>query len=62
MIPKNEQVWVTHYTKDRRIKCIITSNKSREMYFLYAEDESGELVKIGRSPDPSELEKIIDKG
>ena len=50
-IPKNQKHWVT-YIENGIPKHIITSNASREIYYLYEVAEDGTITKIESSKRP----------
>ena len=54
--PRGEIVWVSIYGKDDGLRYIITSKSARDFYFAY-EAKDGKFVKVGKSEDPSELER-----
>lgn len=58
-VQKNERVWVQYFNMNNEILGIVTSNKNREMYFLYKVVD-GRLTKSRyKNRDPTELEKYI---
>ena len=58
-VQKNERVWVQYFNINNEILGIVTSNKNREMYFLYKVVD-GRLTKSRyKNRDPTELEKYI---
>jgi hypothetical protein len=57
-IPKNEVLWVTQLSTDSK-QYIITSTKDRSCYILYSVDSSGNITKIKKGKDPTELYDII---
>lgn len=60
-VQKNERVWVQYFSMNNELLGIVTSNKNREMYFLYIVVD-GRLTKSRyKNRDPTELEKYIYK-
>lgn len=57
-IPKNEILWVTQLSANSK-QYIITSMKDRSCYILYSVDNSGNITKIKKGKDPTELYDII---
>lgn len=56
--PKGEIRWVGYYNKDSELLYIMTSKeKDREFYFLYEAQPDGTFKKLGKSRNPTELEK-----
>lgn len=56
--PKGEVRWVGYYNKSGDLLYIMTSKeKDREFYFLYEAQEDGTFKKLGKSRNPTELEK-----
>lgn len=54
-IPKDEIVWVRGCDSNGTLRYIITSNKLRSHYFLYA-NENGDWKKIAKARSPSAFE------
>ena len=53
--PKGEIAWVRGYNSDGALRYIITSNKTRDYYFLYAlENRAWKKVAKARSPSAFE--------
>lgn len=52
---KGEIVWVRGHNSDGALRYIITSNKTRDHYFLYSL-ENGEWRKIAKARSPSAFE------
>lgn len=52
---KGEIVWVRGCDSDGTLRYVITSNKTRDHYFLYAH-ENGEWRKIAKARSPSVFE------
>lgn len=63
-LPKKEKVWVSYNDAQHNLRFILTSKEnSREVYYLY-ELVNDELVKLGKSASPTELEnkfKVAEK-
>lgn len=59
-VPKGEKVWVSYLTSDKRPKYIITSKLSKDYYYLYEVNNSGEIKKLGRAKSPNELENAFE--
>lgn len=57
-IKKNEIVWVTHYHNNKAIY-VITSNKTRETYFLYVVKDNVATKTRFKSSSPDDLNKYI---
>lgn len=56
--PKGETRWVGYYDKSGELLYIMTSKeKDREFYFLYEAQQDGTFKKLGKSRNPTELEK-----
>lgn len=49
--PKGEIAWVRGYNSDGTLRYIITSNKTRDYYFLYTL-ENGEWKKVAKTRSP----------
>lgn len=49
--PKGEIVWVRGCDSDGTLRYVITSNKTRDYYFLYTQD-NGEWRKIAKARSP----------
>lgn len=58
--PKNEIPWVSYIGSDGQTVCVLTSNKTREYYYLYKVLPDGSLEKLGKAKTPPELEKKYD--
>lgn len=54
-LPKNEIVWVRGCDSGGTLRYVITSNKTRDRYFLYAQD-NGEWRKTAKVRSPSAFE------
>ena len=52
--PKTEVAWVRYYNNNKDLKYVITSNKTREYYFLYEIAEK--QIKLGKGKTPKDLE------
>ena len=57
-IPKNEILWITQLSADSK-QYIITSTKDRSTYILYSVDNSGNITKIKKGKEPTELYDTI---
>lgn len=58
-IPKDEILWETYTNGEDTYK--ITSNKQRDVYFMYKE-ENNTFKKLGKASSPPELyKKFVDK-
>ncbi len=56
--PKGETRWVGYYNKAGELLYIITSKeRDREFYFLYEVQPDGMFKRLGKSRNPTELEK-----
>lgn len=55
-IPKGEILWVRHCDKHGAVTHVITSNQSRDVYYMYTVSD-GKMTKLGRAKTPIELEK-----
>ena len=53
-VPKNEVLWVTQLSADSK-QYVITSTKDRSTYILYSVDSKGNLTKIKKGKEPTEL-------
>lgn len=52
-IPKTQKRWIRQLDEENgRVKYIITSNASREVYYLYEITEDGTVTKIESSKHP----------
>ena len=59
LIDKSEILWLTHTTSTNRIY-LVTSNKTRDTYFLY-EVVDGKPVKTKyKNANPTELNKYVN--
>lgn len=56
-IGKDEKVWERIYGTDERLHYLITSDKRRDVYFLYSVDKNDIVSKVGKAKDPPELWK-----
>jgi hypothetical protein len=56
LIPKNERLWTTYRNVHNEILLYITSNNSRDTYFLY-EVQRNACKKLGKAKTPQELEE-----
>ncbi len=54
--PKGEIVWVTYLNYDNQLRFIMTSKPTRDLYYLYEED-NGVFKKLGKAKSPLELEQ-----
>lgn len=60
-VQKNEKVWVQYFGINNELLGIVTSNKNRDVYFLY-KVINGKLTKSRyKSHNPTELENYIYK-
>ncbi len=57
--PKNEICWFHYFTSKHILMFLMTSNNSREWYYLY-EFKDGKFVKLGRGKSPTELENKFE--
>lgn len=57
-IPKNEILWVTQLSENSK-QYIITSTRDRSTYILYSVDSNGNLTKIKKGKEPTELYDTI---
>ena len=57
-IPKNEILWITQLSENSK-QYIITSTKDRSTYILYSVDSSGNITKIKKGKEPTELYDTI---
>ena len=55
-IPKNEVLWCTYNDTKGAAHHIVTSNLTRDMYFMYEVVDSEPTKKIGKARTPTELE------
>ena len=53
--PKGEIVWVRGCNSDGTLRYVITSNKMRDQYFLYTQN-NGEWGKTAKARSPSAFE------
>lgn len=53
--PKDEIVWVRGCDYNGTLRYVITSNKTRDRYFLYTQD-NGEWRKTAKARSPSTFE------
>lgn len=58
LINKSEILWLTHTTSTNRIY-LVTSNKTRDTYFLYEVINSKPTKTKYKASDPTELDKYI---
>ena len=56
--PKTEVAWVRYYDGKGQLRYIITSNKTRDSYFLY--DVAEMQTKLGKGKTPRDLESKYD--
>lgn len=54
--PRGELLWTGYYNKRGELLFLMTSKPTREYYFLY-QLVDGDFKRLGRSKDPTELEK-----
>ena len=54
-LSKDEIVWVRGCNSDGTLRYVITSNKTRDRYFLYAQD-NGEWKKTAKARSPIAFE------
>lgn len=55
--PKGEQIWVSYFDTEKKLRFIVTSKENnRDYYFLY-EFAGARLSKIGKARSPKELEE-----
>lgn len=54
--PKGESRWFHYFTSSHVLMFLITSNPSREWYYLY-EFVDGAFIRLGKAKSPIELEK-----
>lgn len=60
--PKNETLWVQILDSKDNVTHIITSDKYRDTYKLYAIKEDKPIYTKHKSSDPRDLDKWIWKG
>lgn len=56
-IGKDEEIWERIYGTDERLHYLITSDKRRDVYFLYSVDKKMNVTKVGKAKNPPELWK-----
>lgn len=56
-IGKDEIIWEQIYGTDERLHYLITSDKRRDVYFLYRVDKDNTVSKVGKAKTPPELWK-----
>lgn len=56
-IGKDEKVWERIYGTDERLHYLITSDKRRDVYFLYSINKDNIVSKVGKAKTPTELWK-----
>lgn len=56
-IGKDEKIWERIYGTDERLHYLITSDKRRDVYFLYSVNKDKTISKVGKAKTPTELWK-----
>lgn len=56
-IGKDEMIWERIYGTDEKLHYLITSDKRRDVYFLYSVDKDKSVSKVGKAKTPPELWK-----
>lgn len=56
-IGKDEKIWERIYGTDERLRYLITSDKRRDVYFLYSVNKDKTVSKVGKAKNPPELWK-----
>lgn len=56
-IGKDEMIWERIYGTDEKLHYLITSDKQRDVYFLYSVDKDKSVSKVGKAKTPPELWK-----
>lgn len=51
-IPKNQMLWVIYKDENSVPTYIVTSDKTREWYYLYSVLRDGDLKRIGKNKTP----------
>lgn len=57
-IPNGQISWERHYSSSGKLLELITSDKTKEKWFLYGVDESGELVLRATGKNPVRLHPL----
>ena len=56
--PKNEMAWVRYCSDKGDLMYVITSNKTRDSYYLY--DVTEKQTRLGKGKTPRDLESKYD--
>lgn len=56
-IGKDEKIWERIHGTDERLHYLITSDKRRDVYFLYSVNKDKTVSKVGKAKNPPELWK-----